>query len=193
MPFIAFLGCDGSGKSAVITGIGERLQAHGVAVEHGHWMPKALRRQVAADKPVAAEDPHGLPPRGAFLSVMKLMWLAANWWLAWWRDLRSASRRGVVLFDRYHADLLVDPRRYRYGGPMGLARLASCFMPQPDLVVYLDAPAEVLLARKQEVSLAALERSRTAYLALAARNGRIRVIDASRPLEAVLEEVAALV
>ena len=193
MPFIAFLGCDGSGKSAVITGIGERLRANGVAVAHGHWMPKALHRQSAVNKPIAADNPHGLPPRGAFLSMMKLMWLAVNWWLAWWRDLRRSSRRGVVLFDRYHADLLVDPRRYRYGGPMSLARLASSLMPRPDLVIYLDAPAEVLLARKQEVPLEALERGRAAYLALAARDGGIRVIDASRPLEVVLDEVAALI
>jgi thymidylate kinase len=193
MPFIAFLGCDGSGKSAVITGVGERLRAAGVSVVHGHWMPKALDRHRAAGRPASVDDPHGLPQRGAFVSVLKLAWLAANWWLAWWRDLRRSSRRGVVLFDRYHADLLVDPRRYRYGGPMSLARLASFLMPRPDVVIYLDAPAEVLLARKQEVPLEALERGRAAYLALAARDGGIRVIDASRPLEVVLDEVAALI
>ena len=62
-----------------------------------------------------------------------------------------------MLFDRYHGDLLVDPRRYRYGGPMSLARLIVRFMPQPDLVFFLDATPEILLARKQEVSHAALE------------------------------------
>jgi thymidylate kinase len=193
MPFIAFLGCDGSGKSAVITGVGERLRARGLSVVHGHWMPKALHRQPAVNRSSSVEDPHGLPPRGALVSALKLMWLAANWWLAWWRGLRRSSRGGVVLFDRYHADLLVDPRRYRYGGPMSLARLASFLMPRPDLVIYLDAPAEVLLARKQEVPLEALERGRAAYLALAARDGGIRVIDASRPLEVVLDEVTALI
>ncbi len=99
----------------------------------------------------------------------------------------------MVLFDRYHADLLVDPRRYRYGGPMALARLASRLMPQPDVVVFLDAEPEVLLARKQEVSREALATAREKYLVLAASHPRFRVVDASQPLEKVIEDVLKLV
>src|SRR3712207_8707740 len=39
--------------------------------------------------------------------------------------------------------------------------------PKPDLVVYLDAPPEVMLARKGEGSVEALARRRGEYLALA--------------------------
>ncbi len=88
---------------------------------------------------------------------------ALNWWAGWLRGLAAASRGGVLLFDRYHGDLLVDPRRYRYGAPLGWARLASRLMPQPDLVLFLDAGPDVLLARKQEVSREGLERSRQRY------------------------------
>jgi thymidylate kinase len=98
----------------------------------------------------------------------------------------------VLLFDRYHADLLVDPRRYRYGGPMWLARLASRLMPQPDIVCFLDAEPEVLLARKQEVGREALAESREKYLALSATHRRFRIIDAAQPLEKVIEEVVRL-
>jgi thymidylate kinase len=189
--FLSFLGCDGSGKSAVIAGVSERLEAQDEAVTLGHWRPQALDggNDAAA---ATADDPHGQLPRGMASSVLKLGWLWLNWWCGWWKFLRKASRDGVVLFDRYHADLLVDPRRYRYGGPLWLARLASRLMPQPDVVVFLDAPPEVLLARKQEVSKEALAAAREKYLELCAGHPRFKVVDASQPLESVIEEVVKL-
>src|SRR6056297_3055782 len=103
MAFIALLGCDGSGKSAVIAGLAERLRARGVEVWTGHWRPQVLDPRTAdGDKLATADDPHGREPRGVAASVAKLAWLGANWWLGWWRDLQAKSRRGLVLYDRYH-------------------------------------------------------------------------------------------
>lgn len=185
--FVAFLGCDGSGKSAVIAEVCRILGQQGVPVERGHWRPVAIE---AGQSPAAqADDPHGQQPRGSLGSVAKLGWLWINWWLGWRRSLAGASRRGVVIFDRYHADLLVDPRRYRYGGPMFVAEVASNTMPQPDRVFFLDADPDILLSRKQEVDRASLERSRTAYLCLAKRYQNIRIIDASQPLKKVVADV----
>jgi thymidylate kinase len=191
--FISFLGCDGSGKSAVIAGVAERLEADGVVVRRGHWRPVAFASGVGDGAKVAADDPHGQEPRGMVASVLKLGWLWWNWWVGWFRFLQAGSASGVVLFDRYHADLLVDPRRYRYGGPMWLARLASRCMPQPDLVVFLDAAPEVLLARKQEVGREALEAARRRYLELCTGHARFQIIDAAQPLEEVIEEVLGTV
>jgi thymidylate kinase len=188
MPFIAFLGCDGSGKSAVITRVDERLRAEGVPVTLGHWRPKAIPS--ALNKGAAsADDPHGCRPRALVPSLLKLGWLWSQWWLGWWKSLAAQSRHGVVLFDRFHADLLVDPARYRYGGPIILAKLASSWMPQPDRVFFLDASPDVLLSRKQEVTREALERSRAAYLALAREHPRFRIVDASMPLDDVVAEI----
>lgn len=186
--FISFLGCDGSGKLAVIAGVTEYLANRGVKVTHGHWRPQALDGGNAAAA-ATADDPHGQVPRGGFSSILKLGWLWLNWWGGWWLFLRKASKDGVVLFDRYHADLLVDPRRYRYGGPMWLARLASRLMPQPDVVVFLDAEPEVLLSRKQEVGREALATAREKYLELCGSHERFLVVDASLPLEVVVENV----
>jgi thymidylate kinase len=191
--FLSFLGCDGSGKSAVIAGVTERLEKQGVVVTRGHWRPVAFGGENSEGARVTADDPHGQKPRGMVSSVLKLGWLWLNWWVGWFRFLGKQSEAGVVLFDRYHADLLVDPRRYRYGGPMALARLASRLMPQPDVVVFLDAEPEVLLARKQEVSREALATAREKYLVLAASHPRFRVVDASQPLEKVIEDVLKLV
>ena len=190
MPLVAFIGCDGAGKSAVIRGVTECLQGSGRRVTHGHWMPRAIARSAASEE--VTDNPHGEEPRGFVGSTLKLGWLWLNWWLAWLRFLRRDTRNGFVLFDRYHADLLVDPRRYRYGGPMWLARVASRWMPQPDTVVFLDAPPSVLLLRKQEVSGAALARSRSNYLAFGKHCPRFRLIDATQPLDQVISEAMGL-
>jgi len=189
MPFIAFLGCDGSGKSAFIAALISEFKSSDAKVTRGHWRPFPFVQEQVDSPLLAADDPHGQAPRGSFSSVLKLGWLGLNWWLGWWKCLRSNSRKGYLLFDRYHGDLLVDPRRYRYGGPMWLARGVCRMMPQPDLVIFLDAEPEVLLSRKQEVSKEALEHSRARYLQLAKSHKRFEVIDASRPLDEVVDEV----
>lgn len=186
MAFIAFLGCDGCGKSALVRSVAENLEASGYQVALGHWRPKLFGRQLG---PTAnTDDPHRLPPRGFVLSILKLFWIWFNWWVAWYRHLRSTARRGYILFDRYHADLIVDPRRYRYGGPMRVARLASRWMPQPDLVIYLDAEPEVLLSRKQEVGLAELIRARVIYLKFASATSCAVIVDASMPISHVTQK-----
>jgi thymidylate kinase len=188
MPFIAFLGCDGSGKSAVIQSLSHHLKAAGHPVTLGHWRPKAIDSSRAGSS--GADDPHGQAPRGMIGSVLKLGWLWINWWGGWLTHLGRASRGGFVIFDRYHGDLIVDPRRYRYGGPMWLARLASRWMPQPDRVIFLDADSDVLLSRKQEVSAAALESARAKYLALCGAGSCFRVVDASGSLDQVVDLVS---
>lgn len=193
MAFFAFLGCDGSGKSAVIDLVAATLRNAGVEVTCGHWRPVAFSAEKCDSAILTADDPHGQTPRGTISSILKLGWLWLNWWIGQWKFLRKASSEGVVLFDRYHADLLVDPRRYRYGGPMWLARMTSRLMPQPDVVIFLDAEPEVLLARKQEVSHEALVAARENYLNLCADHPRFHIIDCSQPLKSVINDVMELV
>ena len=193
MPFIAFLGCDGSGKSAVVSAVSEQSRAAGLTVSHGHWRPVAFGDSGKGAVLPSADDPHGRSPRGVLPSVFKLLWLGLNWWVGWFRFLRRQAKGGILIFDRYHVDLLVDPRRYRYGGPKWLAKWASRCFPQPDIVFYLDAPPDILLARKREISRAALEQSRAAYLRLAELNPVIQVIDATRSLDEVVSDVFAVI
>ncbi len=189
MSFYAFLGCDGSGKSAVIEQVAAKLRDAGTEVTCGHWRPVAFSAEKPDSAIQTADDPHGQVPRGTGSSILKLGWLWLNWWIGWFGSLRAESARGTVLFDRYHGDLLVDPRRYRYGGPMVLARLASRLMPQPNKVFFLDAEPDVLLSRKQEVGRKALEKSRASYLDLVQTGPIFQIIDASQPLEDVVREV----
>ena len=99
----------------------------------------------------------------------------------------------LVIFDRYYHDLIADPCRYRYGAPLSWARLLGRAVPQPDLVFILDAPPEIIQARKQEVPFAESARQRAAYLALVPYLRAAHVIDAAQPLSQVVADVRGIV
>jgi thymidylate kinase len=65
--------------------------------------------------------------------------------------------------------------------------------PKPDLVICLDAPAEVLFARKGEGTLEFLEHRRQEYLQLQAVVPHFATVDATQPEEEVTRKVAALI
>lgn len=117
----------------------------------------------------------------------------------WQRALVASllRRRGsIVVFDRhffadYYAYDVAPGRRSAARRLHGfvLARL----YPKPDLVLYLDAPAETLLRRKGEGTLESLARRRREYLDLGRVMSNFAVVDADRPLDDVVGEVATLV
>lgn len=193
MPFIAILGCDGSGKSSVIEKLTYQLLEQDHRVQHGHWRPSLFGAYSAKAKKSSAPNPHGSSDRGSFSSLLKLLWIGFNWWFEWLRVLRKASRNGYLVFDRFHADLIVDPFRYRYGGSMRLAEWFTKLMPQPDLVIYLDAPIETLLSRKREVAAEALNKARESYLNMCAQPDNYFVLDASNSINQVVSEAIDII
>ena len=61
--------------------------------------------------------------------------------------------------------------------------------PRPDLVILLDAPAEVFFARKGEGTLESIEMRRQEYLAQADMFRSFVIVDARQPTDAVVAEV----
>jgi thymidylate kinase len=184
---VAFMGPDGAGKSSVIERVAAQLAPAFRRTRMFHLRPRLLGRGGAG----AATAPHALPPRGTLVSLAKLAWFGADYVAGHLLRVRPATvRSGLATFDRYFHDLLADPMRYRYGAPLGAARVAAALVPGPDLWIMLDAPVPSLQARKQEVPAADAEVQRRAYLALAARVGDSVVVDASRRLDEVAAEAA---
>jgi thymidylate kinase len=65
-------------------------------------------------------------------------------------------------------------------------------LPRPDWTILLDAPAEVLFARKAEGTLERIERRRQEYLAMQRALGKCSVVDAARPQGEVRDEVLGI-
>ena len=188
---VAFLGPDGSGKSSVIDRVIPDLTLAFRKTACLHLRP-GLGRKWNEIPPVI--DPHGKAPRNLPESIAKALYYwfdyFAGWWLMIWpKRIRST----LVVFDRYYHDLLVDPKRYRYGGPMWLVRLVGGLIPKPDLWILLDAPAEVLQERKQEVPIEETARQRDAYLKLVKNLKNGFVVDASQNLDDVVGDVNAII
>lgn len=106
------------------------------------------------------------------------------------------SRGYIVLYDRhffadyYAHDVTGDrsqPLARRIHGYV-LAHLVA----RPDLTILLDAPAELLFARKGEGTPELLEQRRCEYLELAKREPRVAIVDASQSSERVVAQVESL-
>ena len=65
--------------------------------------------------------------------------------------------------------------------------------PKPDLVLFLDAPPRVLVARKSEVPVSYLEERRNDYLQRGRSVDRFETVDATQELEEVYQDVVSRV
>jgi serine acetyltransferase/thymidylate kinase len=185
---VAFLGPDGSGKSSVIQRVLDELTPVFRRTQRFHLRPRIIPLGSNAAGPVL--EPHALTPRGRLASAAKLAYLVLDYVAGYaLRVWPLKVRSTLIAFDRYFHDVLVDPLRYRYGGPMKFARWAAVCVPAPETWVLLDAPAAVLQSRKSEVSPEESERQLRDYREFVATREEAIVADASRELDHVVNDV----
>jgi thymidylate kinase len=210
---VALIGPDGAGKSSIMRRVAERLPVPsrtiymGVNLESSTLMLPTTRLILEAKRrrggkpdmvgatgaaPVAGTSSRGLL-RQVRSGLRLANWMAEEWFrqgVAW-----AHQRRGrIVIFDRhffcdYYASDIAGHRPDR----MWTSRLHGAMLerlyPRPDLVIMLDAPAEVLHGRKGEGTLESLERMRREYRALEPVVERFVLVDATEDEEAVTKAV----
>jgi hypothetical protein len=144
--------------------------------------------------PATVHDPHGKRPHSRLVSLFTLGYATGDQWLSrLWLGRPRLAKSALLCHDRYMIELLIDPRRFRFGGPRWLAGLFARLTPPLDLVILLDAPAEVLQSRKQEVPFEETKRQREAYRAMVSRMPNGHIVSADQPVEQVIEGVKRVI
>ena len=110
-------------------------------------------------------------------------------------SLWCRARGSIVVFDRhFFADFYSDISGAESQWSRRLhGKFLSRIYPKPDLVIYLDAPSELLYARKKEGTIESLDQQRRNYEKLRDTDLRFVSVDASRPLDSVVAEVAKVI
>jgi thymidylate kinase len=213
---VALIGPDGAGKTTISSRLeaelglpvkpvymGVNLHSSGVMLPHTRLLLAARRRTASRDPSVVSDiNREREPPKtlaGRFAASVRSGLRLTNWVAEeWYRQTIATyhTRRGViVVFDRHFlADYYAsDVRAGAPGRP--LTRRIHGFLlrrvyPKPDLSIFLDAPAELLYARKPEGSLERLRQKREEYLDMRNVLPGMVVVDATMPTDEVTKEVA---
>lgn len=193
---IAFLAPDGGGKSTAI----ELVKKLSWGAFHGNielYFRPHLLSNAGAYKPYHKTieektnfDPHGKEPNGLLKSIARFFFYNLDFILGTWFKVDIMKiKKNLVIFDRYYYDYYADMKRYQYSLSPNFARAFAWSIPKPDLIFVLDAPADILYARKQELTLEEIERQRRIYRHFSERELHAVLVDASRSPEEVARQI----
>jgi thymidylate kinase len=192
---VALLAPDGGGKTTLATELarrfflpsryiymGSNIEASMVGLPTTRWIESRSRRPANARCWPAWLIARGLRFPNNLLEQ----------WYRYGISYYHRARGRLIVFDRYVYDASGEARKRSLKSRMR-GWLLSAIAPKPDLVVFLDAPGEVLYARKGEHSPAILERQRQHYLGLRAHVPQMVVVDATNTADQVRRSVTALI
>ena len=158
---VAVLGPDGAGKTTLTQSLLDAFPMATRYVYMGFWQRRSWDALVRR-----------LP--GGRLGVLFFRLIRAGTEVAYQR-----ARGRLVFVDRFRHDLAVSTDG-SFGGRL-FAWIASAVLPEPEVIVVLDAPAEVMLARKGEHTVEVLDAQRRAYRSIAQNHQNCVVLDATLP------------
>ncbi len=214
------MGADGSGKSTIADRIleayphltkyvymGASTDASNIALPTSRLLAYLKRRRIAryVDRAsplppanIMSDDMRASLPGGKLVKALALInRVAEEWYRQLWVWIYTL-RGYVVICDRHFLyEYFPDSKIHRSKDERLSVRLhagiLSRFYPRPDLTVFLDAPPEVLYARKPEWSIEHLERQRDGIINQGDGSSRFVRVDATQAVDRVYAEVSGFI
>lgn len=217
---VALIGPDGAGKSTIgrklqeISPLPMKYVYMGVNLESSNLVLPTTRLLLEI-KRARGQRPDITVPRDVYFqsqtrkkltkrvaesakSALRIVNVMAEEWfrqvIVWYYKLRGYC----VLFDRHfyfdyydHDIANTDPKRPLSSRLHGF--MLEKLYPKPDFVIFLDAPSEVLFARKPERTIEILESKRQEYVRLREVMKNFAVVDVSQPVDTVVRQVSDLI
>ena len=180
---VSVVGPDGVGKSTLIDSLaaGALQGRRTMRIRNVGLLPRRTVPQV----PVT--EPHKDPPYPPLVSLAKVAYVYTDYLLGWFLRVRPFVRNGGwVILERGWWDMAVDPTRYRMRLPSGLMWHLGRALPNPDLLLILEAPAEVVFERKKELPIEELRRQLETWRERLPSSQPRTFLDASLPAHEVL-------
>ena len=173
---LVIMGTDGSGKTHFINQLKPLLEFLRPNLLHAHVTPP-LPWQLEVDSNRINAQPHAKPNRGWIISNAKLLYFCAIYWIdAFWPHRGSR----IILYDRYFTDLLIDPKRFRFGGSTRFALFIQKHLPPVHGVIWLSTPPVIAYKRKPELPLQLMQLQYDAYKQLSASYPYAHALDGTR-------------
>jgi thymidylate kinase len=158
---LSFSGVDGAGKSTILGEMRELLQEKYrrkvVVLRHRPCLLPILSAwkygKEAAEKKIVSSLPRKGNNQSRLSSLFRFGYYYADYLLGQLLIYTKYMLRGyVVLYDRYYFDFIVDGKRSNILLRPSFIRQLYRFVYKPQLNVFLYAPPEVILERKQELT-----------------------------------------
>lgn len=193
---IAFLSPDGGGKTTAIQRSREMCSGSFYGDVLLYFRPHLLSNAGSykiynkTSEEATNPDPHGKTLNSIPKSLVRFFFYNLDFILGtWFKILPIKIKKKLVIFDRYYYDYYADMKRYQYKLSPAFAKAFAWSIPSPNLIFVLDAPAEILYARKQELPVEELARQREAYRSFAQKHRHAILIDATRSEEQVAQQI----
>jgi thymidylate kinase len=206
---VALIGADGAGKTTLLRRLedsfplpmrglymGVNLESSNVSLPTSRlaatikrWLNK--RSQRSANSLHSSSKGTGKMKKSRVWASLRLLNFVAEEWYRQMLSWKYRKQGFLVVYDR-HFQFDFEPvqdTKKPLSDRIHRWLLAHCY-PSPDLTIFLDAPAEVLFARKSEAPLEYLEARRQAFLLQGQRTRNFVRVDAAQPLDAVYRDVS---
>jgi len=170
--FVVLIGPDGVGKSTCAAEV-ERILSKAIRIMHWHLgfrptiLPARDRLAIKGNlllMPGTQKTGNKASTRKGIRGIVRLIYHSLDYLLGYYLKIwPEMARGGIVLAERYFFDYYVHPERKGIDLPNWITRLILWLMPKPDLTILLYEQPEIIYQRRQELSVAEIQRQLALY------------------------------